>query len=139
LDAKFIEYPSDLGNLSGNRLPFAPKATGALTVRYETLLDGNLTAYAQGEGNVSAGYYTDTTNQAGGHQGSYAELNARIGMRQDGRFHWELGLWARNLTNRAVITDYNPTIAQNPAIFGGASFLYFGAPRTFGADVNIKF
>lgn len=139
LDAKFTEFVNADGqDLSGNRLPFAPTFNSSLGSRYDLDLGEGRLVYFQGEWAHSAGYYTEVENRAAGHQEKSNILNARIAfVSSDERL--ELGLWGRNLTDVAKIVDYNRAVEDNVALFEGALFRAYSAPRTYGLDLKYRF
>ncbi|MBA2920576.1 TonB-dependent receptor [Sphingomonas sp. CGMCC 1.13658] len=137
LDAHFVTFATDAGDFSGNRLPFAPRFSGNLGARYDLHPSPELSAYVQGNVRYSGSYFLEVENRALGRQAAHALVDARVGLKS--KKGWELGLWARNLTNHLVKADYNSAIEDNALIFQGSSFYVFAPPRTFGADFTLRF
>jgi iron complex outermembrane receptor protein len=137
LDAHFVSFETDAGDLSGNRLPFAPHFSGNLGARYDFHPGAGLTAYAQANVRYSSSYFLEVENRPLGRQSANALVDGRLGIK--GKNGWEFGLWVRNLTDRLVKVDYNSAIEDNALIFQGSSFYVFAPPRTFGADLTLRF
>jgi outer membrane receptor protein involved in Fe transport len=89
---------------------------------------------------ISSGYWGDFETNPGGpvhvgsvHQAAYTKTNAGL------TYHapsdtWTLGLWARNLENRAQIGPANALGGFTNA----AAIELISPPRTFGASFTIK-
>jgi iron complex outermembrane recepter protein len=125
-----------VSDFTGNRLPFAPRWTSSLSSRYEIDLSSDNNVALQGEWTYSSGYFQDFINDPGGRADGVSQFNGRVSFSIDND-KFEFALWGRNLSNAYVKTDYNGQLP--PAIFQGARFQAYGAPRTFGAEVNVKF
>lgn len=124
-------------DLSGNRLPFAPRWNASVVSRYGAPVGATGEIYAQAEWSYSADYWLDITNDPdGGRQDSFALLNARVGLDLPGNA-LEVSLWGRNLTD----CDYKADFVGNlpAALFGGSKFHVLAAPRTYGVDVRYRF
>lgn len=125
-----------VSDFTGNRLPFAPRWTSSLSSRYEIDLSSDDNVALQGEWTYSSGYFQDFINDPGGRADGVSQFNGRVSFSIDND-KFEFALWGRNLSNAYVKTDYNGQLP--PAIFQGARFQAYGAPRTFGAEVKVKF
>jgi iron complex outermembrane receptor protein len=130
LDAKFRSYTDVVAgsDYSGNRVPFAPGSIFSAAIQKRHLLGNGLQLVAQAEVSHVGSIYYDTANQMKGQ--AFSLLNLRLGI-EDKR--WSASLWVRNATDRKYIRDagINPlTLAPQVA---------FGAPRTVGIDVAVKF
>jgi iron complex outermembrane receptor protein len=130
LDAKFRSYTDVVAgsDYSGNRVPFAPGSIFSAAIQKRHLLGNGLQLVAQAEVSHVDSIYYDTANQMKGQ--AFSLLNLRLGI-EDKR--WSASLWVRNATDRKYIRDagINPlTLAPQVA---------FGAPRTVGIDVAVKF
>lgn len=138
LDATFDRFeapPASGGDLSGNRLPRAPKHKLNLAVQYErpvpVLPEWRLLARL--DWSYSDEFFFDPRNRtfpAGGdRQPSYDTLDARLAFsRADGRL--ELALWGKNLTDERYKTYIGIFAPFNQA------FVTYGIPRTYGATVS---
>jgi iron complex outermembrane recepter protein len=125
-----------VSNFTGNRLPFAPRWTSSLSSRYEIDLSSDNNVALQGEWTYSSDYFQDFINDPGGRADGVSQFNGRVSFSIDND-KFEFALWGRNLSNAYVKTDYNGQLP--PAIFQGARFQAYGAPRTLGAEVKVKF
>jgi iron complex outermembrane recepter protein len=145
LHATFLDFPNAPGsvptpviggntpivipNARGNQLPYAPQYTANIGATYtvhtgESKLDLNVTD------SYNAGFYSEPDNYL--HQASYDYLNAAITWTSgDGML--SLGVWGRNLLDRAVTSQLATT----------AGYGYYGdyanPPRTAGITVRYKF
>lgn len=139
LDAVFKEFAANaVDDLSGNRLPFAPKLKFSLGSRYDIALGDSGNLYLQGEWAHSSGYFPDVTNNPNGFQKHSDVFNGRVGF-EPASGKWEIGFWMRNITNKALITDYNPALESRTALFFGSTFYAYSPPRTFGVDLKVNF
>lgn len=143
-DAKFKNFViagggpggADL-DLSGNRLPFAPKVNASISSRYTAPLGALGEGYVQGEWSYSSSYWLDITNDPnGGRQDAFQLVNARAGLLlMDDKL--ELAVWGRNLTDKDYKVDFVGNLPD--AIFHGSKFHLLAAPRTFGVDLHYRF
>jgi iron complex outermembrane receptor protein len=124
-------------DLSGNRLPFAPRVNGSVSSRYTFPLGSLGDAYVQGEWSYSGSYFLDITNDPqGGKQSPFQLVNARFGLlMRNGTV--ELALWGRNLGNQDYKVDFVGNLPD--AIFHGSKFQMLAAPRTWGVDLHYRF
>jgi len=77
-------------------------------------------------------------------QPSYSLVDGRIGVTSSDA-HWDLALWCKNLTNAVWYTANSATPGTSVVSSGGATSppsgqtLYYGPPRTYGAEVSYRF
>lgn len=130
LDAKFRSYTDAVAgtDYSGNRVPFAPSSIVSAAIHKRHQLGNGLQLVGQAEVSHVGTIYYDAANQMKGK--AFSLLNLRLGI-EDKR--WSAALWVRNATDRKYIRD----AAVNPLTF--AHQVAFGAPRTVGIDVAVKF
>ncbi|MET3493987.1 TonB-dependent receptor [Variovorax boronicumulans] len=130
LDAKFRSYsdPATGANYAGNRVPFAPNRIFSAAIQKRHLLDNGLQLVGRAEVSHVGDIYYDTANRLKAK--AYSLLNLRVGLEGT---RWSASLWARNVTNRKYIKD----AGVNPLTF--ANQVAFGAPRTVGLDLAVKF
>lgn len=77
-------------------------------------------------------WWADFQHDLGTEQTAYAKINANLTYySEDGR--WNVGIWGKNLTNKAVIA------ATAAAGIPGPGTAYLAPPRTFGARAGVKF
>ena len=136
-DATFDDFPGgaidattgEALNVAGNTLPRAADWTGSITPRY------NFTA---GEvfGSVSVNYtyrgdqYFNPDNRANSFQKGYGLVNAAVDLHLSER--WSVGAWGRNLTDEVYR-------GMRGVSFLGVPFSLFAQPRTYGAELALRF
>lgn len=119
-------------DIVGSRLPLAPKFTGHAGADLD-LMRGDYGTVTAG---VNASYqslvYFDLYNNPLIEQSGYTLLGGHVQYRSaDDRYG--LTLWGRNLTNKFYyIAGYNTE-------FEGFDAFNLGAPRTYGATIDVKF
>lgn len=142
LDATFTSFDTfepnrpGLGeqNLSGNRLPNAPKFTFMAGAVYNQPINGFGTVTASANVNWTDDLFFSEFNNADAFQSAYALVNAGLGFEsENGR--WGLDFFARNLTNKEAIAN---NIVAAPLF----SFPRVGStipPRTYGVTLRLNF
>ena len=130
LDAKFRSYTDVLAgkDYAGNRVPFVPSNIFSAAIQKRHLLGNGLKLVGQVEVSHVGSIYYDAANQLKGQ--AFSLLNLRVGI-EDKR--WSASMWVRNATDRKYIRD----AGVNPLTL--TSQVAFGAPRTLGIDVAVKF
>jgi iron complex outermembrane recepter protein len=125
-----------LADYTLNRLPFAPRLTSSLSSRYEFDLGSDNMFALQGEWTYSSSYFQEFTNDPEGRSGPVSQFNGRasVSLNND---KYEFAIWGRNLSNAYVKTDYNGQLPE--LIFQGAKYQAYGAPRTFGGEIKMRF
>ena len=120
---EFEEHTGAAGaDLSGNDVPFLPKFTAGMVVRY----DFENGFFAQtGLRTVGATFF-DETNNSDYRQGSYEVLDAQLGYQGDG---WNAAIFARNLTDEDYYSFMNSQISAGVA----------GDPEMYGVRVGLEF
>lgn len=140
LDAKYKRFESanpDSGNpfalqeLGGNTLPRAPKMTGAAGLQYAWPVGGPRMLELRAEARYQSHTWFDQFNSASVEQGGYTLFNAFATLRSDD--HWRVRLYGRNLTDKL----YKQSVVRATSLIGTLDF--WGAPRTFGAEVSYTF
>lgn len=136
LDATFDRFdapPASGGDMSGNRLPRAPKHKLNLALQYEWPVAAGWEMLARADWSYSSSFFFDPRNRtfpAGGdRQGAYELLNARLALRRSDE-RLELALWGKNLTDELYKTYVGVFAPLNQ------SFVTFGVPRTYGATLT---
>jgi iron complex outermembrane receptor protein len=126
---RFVQPNGD--NYSGNSIAFAPDWT--ITAGYSH--DFRLSAgYIRARGDVryESSYWGDFAHVPGDLLGNFWLVDASLTYYSDNE-RWNLGIWAKNLTNEAV--------PSSSAIGGipGPVATQLGPPRTFGARLTFDF
>jgi iron complex outermembrane receptor protein len=107
-------------SLAGRRLANAPLWVGALGFNYETPLSGGVKLEVGTDAVYRSPYNVAFDLAPGGFQKSYAELNAHFRLISEDR-SWELGVFAKNLTNvRRALDSNNVPLTGNAAATGTA-------------------
>ena len=122
-------------DLSGNRLPRAPKFAGTLSAQYSHDFAGVGTAYIQGDLYHQSKVYFSAFNEVNDQfdqQKSYEVLNARIGFNSEDE-RWSIAVFGRNLTDKV----YKQNVIRALGFFGQLDLL--SPPRTYGVEVGFKF
>jgi outer membrane receptor protein involved in Fe transport len=134
LDGKFTDFttaPCGTSNVaptgatacdfSGRVMPFAAHWTGSASFQWVPQITERAKAIIAPSVEFSSKYYTDGTLDQAGLQNNWAKIDARLGLAGlDGR--WELSLIGKNLTNRRVLSGFQPAILYPIA--------FYGVPRT---------
>lgn len=122
-------------DLSGNRMPLAPRTSLHLSSQYTQPLGGLGDGYVHGEWNRKSAYFLDFMNDPGGRQDAYDVVNARLGLALPNGI--DVSVWGRNLTGSDYKVDFIGDLP--PAVFGGSQFHILAPPRTYGVDVKATF
>jgi iron complex outermembrane receptor protein len=122
----------------GNKLIQAPDINAMLSIdwRFAHLSAGDLRLYA--DGNYYGKQYFDAFNTERDAQGAYGIANARLSFESTGKRGWAIGAWIKNITNRQYLAY---ALNQKDLDTGALGFDYalVGEPRTYGADVTLRF
>ncbi len=128
-----IRQTSDIGGnaalFDGNPLPFAPRASGTLFVRYEHPVAADVRASLQANLKAKSEIFLDAEGLSDRRQAAYASLDAAAALHLDAR-NLELSLWGRNLSNEDVAVSGFGFIGYNT---------FRSAPRTFGVAARLTF
>jgi iron complex outermembrane receptor protein len=148
MQSKYIELTLHAGEFEapgvprvccvGNRLIQAPNVNAMLSIdwRFAHLSAGDLRLYA--EGNYYGKQYFDAFNTERDAQDAYGVANARLSFETTGKRGWAVGAWIKNITNRQYLAY---ALNQKDLDTGALGFDYalVGEPRTYGADVTLRF
>jgi iron complex outermembrane receptor protein len=122
----------------GNQLIQAPDYNAMLGIdwRFLHFTAGDLRLYA--DGNYYGKQYFDAFNTERDAQGAYGVANARLSFESTGKRGFAIGAWIKNITNRQYLAY---ALNQKDADTGALGFDYslVGEPRTYGADVTLRF
>lgn len=113
-------------DLSGKRLPFAPKLSAQLRASYE--LPTSIGTFTLSAGDSYSGkYYFEPDNAVP--QKSFHNISASLAWESASGI-WNARLWGRNLANEEIFSN----VSTN------SSVIYIpGKPRTYGVSVGFKF
>ncbi len=125
-------------DLSGARLNFTPKWSGALTLSNETEVGSNLKLTGSVTGLFSSMSRRDGTLDPLNIQKSYAKLDARVGIgAADDR--WELAVVGRNITDKATIAFTGAGGLAATVFSPDSRSLTMDPPRQILVQANFKF
>jgi outer membrane receptor protein involved in Fe transport len=116
-------------DFSGRKMPFAADWTGNVGFQWRPEINSKLRAVVAPELQFSSSYTTDGTLDEGGRQGSWAKLDLRVGI-EDIDQRWSVAVIGKNLTQRRIISGYQPTILL-PVVF-------YEPPRTISLRLSYK-
>jgi iron complex outermembrane receptor protein len=126
---------SPVVDLSGNKLPRAPKFAATLSAQY-TVDIGNAGALSLQADlyHQSRVFFTafNNFNDVYGKQTSYELINARIGFTSANE-RWNIALFGRNLSDKV----YKQNVIRALGFFGQLDLL--APPRTYGVQLGFKF
>lgn len=132
---KRFTLPDGSAKYDGKRLPFAPDWTVSGGYYHDFLMSkGYLRANVSGR--YESSFYPDFTSLPGAVQKAYVKVDASITYYDDDE-RWSLGLWGKNLTNKAVIAaaGAGSIFPPNP----NAATAFLEDPRTFGLRATLKY
>jgi iron complex outermembrane recepter protein len=112
---------------TGNRLPQTPDATFDVSATYDLHLAAGRLRFFSGA-YYNSGWYGQPDNIL--HQSNYWEFNSSVAWR-DSTERFDVQLWGKNLTNKAVATALTGT--------DYASVVQYAPPRTYGITVSEHF
>lgn len=124
VDARYTDYIEESGlDSTGNRMQRTPSTqfSGGITYRL-----GIIAFDARYSWQSELNWGTDNIVK----EPSYGLLDARVSVGPESR-KWAVAAWAKNLTNKLYRT--------NVITFGGDEISQFGAPRTFGIDLTLRY
>jgi iron complex outermembrane receptor protein len=129
--------PNDLTagevNLAGNTLRNAPKWSSSLSETYRFPLANGATLSLRTSLDYRSKVFFDQYNDPQVAQGAIALLNARLGYTTpSGR--WDFSLFGNNLTDK-----FYQLAANRIDVTGGNVLSFMAPPRTWGAEVAMKF
>lgn len=118
-------------DLSGQRLPLAPRTRAHLDLAYEQpLKSGSL--YGRIDWSWTSDYHTNSTLDPRHMQLAHSLVNARIGYRID---RWDVSAWIRNAGDQLVVMREGPSnlFSSDPA-YGRI----FATPRAYGLTFSAR-
>ncbi|HEX7875606.1 MAG TPA: TonB-dependent receptor [Sphingobium sp.] len=139
LDAKYKRFnncgvPSSVGggitNCAGNDLVLAPHFTGYGAIQYDMPVSfGDL--FARADVDYRSSVYFEPTNSDAFKSDARTLVNLRVGVQ---RGNWDITAWVDNVTN-AIYKTY----ADDRSGIGVLRTAAYGAPRTYGVGLSLKF
>ncbi len=146
-DAVYLSYPmgpcppeqftQPVCNLSGHRLPGAPRWSVSLDAEYvrpmwQVMADA-VNGYIGGQYDFRSSFFTNINDSLYARVPAYGVLNLRVGVRADDE-GWDLSVWARNVTDKFYYAGVG-AVPFNSGVYAGSP----AAPRTLGGTLRVKF
>lgn len=120
-------------DLSGTRLPGAPKWAMSLGGEYTASLNDALQAYVGADYSYRSSVFTSSNAARATLVPGYGLVNARVGVKsRDGQ--WDASLWARNLFDKNYFTSLTVAGFNSGAVTG-----LVGDPGTYGLTVRFRY
>ena len=117
-------------DLSGTRVPFAPRFTGQVSLNFEQPLDSGLVVFGYANQTWRGSTYLNALS-AYGRQKAYGLTHVGLGVRtDDGR--WSANVWSKNLFDKDYAAAFGMASANSPYI------AILGEPRTFGLTLTAR-
>lgn len=135
LDAEFDSFPRGgiaASDASGNRLPYAPRVSGAIRTSYTLplqLAGGRFSLLGQYAYRSES--FSGQENSPDQRLDSYDLFSARLGWTRDGGA-FGITLWGENLSDELYLTN-------RVRDFIGTQAVSFGEPRTYGVEIKAAF
>lgn len=120
-------------SIRGYQLPNAPSATITAGVDQEFPLPNGATLVGRGQVYYNSGYWNEFAHDLNTHQGGFTNSDLSLTYITP-RKHWNVGAFARNLENNAVLVG-----ANKPSPDLGPSQPFLQPPRTFGVRGEMHF
>jgi iron complex outermembrane recepter protein len=130
-DIQAARIDGGLVNVSGNRLPFAPSASGTLSADWNAISWRSAALTLHADGRYVSKEYFDLADDESIAEGGYGALNARATLRAS-RDRWSVSGWCRNLTDKLYWTD-----AVNLQALG-FDYRHRSVPRMYGIDLTLR-
>ncbi len=130
-----IEYfqLQSICDLSGTRLPGAPKWSVSLGGDYTTDLTASVQAYAGADYSYRSSVFTSSNAARATLVPGYGLVNARLGVKSSAG-HWDASVWARNLFDKNYFTSLTVGAFNAGAVFG-----LVGDPATYGVTLRFRY
>jgi iron complex outermembrane recepter protein len=132
-NSEFQDVPVTVGPINGNRLPFAPKWTGSVSVDYAIPLGTGGTLTPHVDWRVQSRTFFSPFNLPFEQQGPLGLWNGRLTW-QDSSKRFSLSVYGLNLTDEEYYT-----FGQNALGAQGVAYSYLGRPREFGVTAGVSF
>jgi iron complex outermembrane receptor protein len=140
LDAEYTEFdsvdpnrPTEDTNRAGQRMPQAPRFSGALGAQYRwTVAGGEGQVTARSEYRYQSEVYFNSFADPNVKQDGYGLLNLRLAYESVPK-KWYVAAYCKNVTDKL----YAQTIIRQDPLVG--NLLFWGAPRTYGLEIGAKY
>ena len=120
-------------DLSGTRLPGAPKWSVSLGGDYTADLTDTLQAYVGADYSYRSSVFTSSNAARSTLVPGYGLVNARLGVKSSAG-HWDASIWAHNLFDKNYFTSLTVTGFNSGAVSG-----LVGDPGTYGVTVRLRY
>jgi iron complex outermembrane recepter protein len=146
-DAVYLSYPmgpcpleqftQPVCNLSGHRLPGAPRWSVSLDAEYVQpvgqLMTYAVNGYLGGQYDFRSSFFTSINDSLYSRVPGYGVLDLRTGVRADDEA-WDLSFWLRNVADKFYYAGVG-AVPFNSGAYAGSP----AAPRTLGGTLRVKF
>ena len=119
-------------SLAGNRIPRQPRWTASTQLQYRFAVANDASVLLHTDWNYRGDYYVNADNLHNPYIPGRTVGNVRASYAPHDE-HWELALWAGNLT------DKHYPMGGYRLGFANSQIFYFGDPLTYGASATLKF
>jgi iron complex outermembrane receptor protein len=135
--AVFTEFNTETSagvpiSLAGNRIPRQPAWTASAFLQYRFHVANGATLVLETDWNYRGSYYVNADNLHNPYIPGRTIGNARAAYSPPNS-HWEVALWARN------VTDQHYPMGGYRLGFASSQIFYFGDPLVYGASASVKF
>ena len=121
-------------DFAGYQLAFSPAWTATIGAQETLHLGATGTLLLRGDTYVSSSYWGDFSHQGNLYQSSFTKSDLSL-MYHSPDDVWELGLWGKNLEDKATMASAG--LSGRP--YPNAGVVYVDPPRTFGARFYVNF
>lgn len=133
VNAKITGYAGDPASV-GNRAPYVPDWKTSLDATYDLKVGNDNHLIFNGRWDHTGRVYFDAQNSPAARRSALDLFSARVTYETP---RWTFSLWGKNLTDKRYNSDVIVIFTGTPLPFTQAVFK--APPRTYGADVTVKF
>ena len=128
----FVSSGNPSGSIAGQHLPNAPAVSGTAGADWQAWTGSAVALRLHLDASYAGKQYLALPQEEAISQSAYTLLNARVTLASV-EDHWNVGLWANNLTDKFYITN-----AVDLQGFG-FDYRHRGVPRMYGLDATFRF
>jgi iron complex outermembrane receptor protein len=128
-----VSSGNPIGSIAGQHLPNAPAVSGTLAGDWQAWTGSAVALRLHLDANYAAKQYLALPQEEAISQSAYTLLNARVALASVND-HWNVGLWANNLTDKFYLTN-----AVDLQGLLGMDYRHRGLPRMYGLDATFRF
>jgi iron complex outermembrane recepter protein len=128
LETEIVNFQGVQEGVEGNELPFSPDISWNAAAIYSVALSPRFSLSGQIDVSSTGSNFQTINNNDEVEE--YVVANARLALETD---NWELGVWARNLSDETYDIGFFPGGALTP------DNKFKGAPQTYGVNLRVRF